>query len=814
MDGDSTNNDQGEGEYKKGDKNFWNGGDLAGITQQIDYIKDLGATGIWITPPVANQWRNPEKTGTGNHGYWASNFMEVDKHYGTLEDYRQLSSSLHKNDMYLIQDIVVNHLGDYYTYSGPYNPADVTQNFVLRNIPQPTQFPFNHNDANNPKDREMAIYHFTPNFHDHSDSIKRRNYQFADLDDLNTSNPFVRKTLRESYNFWIREVGVDGFRFDTPMMVEHEFWHDFLHADAPAPATGIEQYAQRLGKEKFLAFGETAMFSKPFDDQAIREAASYMGTLEKPEMNAILNFPLHNNLQRVFQQMRPTSMLTHHFTAMDQLFSHPSQYLNFIDNHDGSRFLSQTDRESFRQALFFIMTIPGIPVIYYGTEQEFLIPRQTMFKGGVGSPEQNHFKRQSTSFKFVQGLAELRKSLPALRRGQLKVLQDSPNGPGVFAYQLQYESESLVMLLNTADTEKIGSQIPINQPVGTLLSVVYSLSETKSEPVVDPSGHINLILPPKSGLVLKAVNVDKTTAKERQTIALAPLDVNTVSEEWMTVRGTSSNVDEAWIAIDGNTEHAIPCKIAENGAFTAKIPLRFLLNGRHYCNAYTSAANGENLVISERITFNLALPTIEKIRKSDPTGDDAGPTGQYNYPSHSSYTNQMDILETTVSQMGSNLKIDVRMGSITQIWLPPNDFDHLLLNIYIDLPKRKGTPILPFQNAYFPADGNWDYMVAASGFGNAIYSSETATATSPGKAGGPTPSITVDKEQQVISFTIAAESLGKPESLKGTKIYINTWGGSPANLRAMDPNPGLWTFSGASTDSPKIMDETDVVQLR
>ena len=111
MDGDSTNNDQGTGEYKKGDGGFWNGGDIKGITQKIDYLQELGVTGVWITPPVANQWRNPQQTGTGNHGYWASRLDQVDKHLGDLGDYKILSATLHSKGMYLIQDVVVNHFG-------------------------------------------------------------------------------------------------------------------------------------------------------------------------------------------------------------------------------------------------------------------------------------------------------------------------------------------------------------------------------------------------------------------------------------------------------------------------------------------------------------------------------------------------------------------------------------------------------------------------------------------------------------------------------------------------------------------------------
>ena len=94
--------------------------------------KGLGATAIWITPPVANQWWDPVVNFGGYHGYWAENFMEVDAHFGTLETYQALSSALHDNGMYLIQDVVTNHTGNFFSYNRfNYNPDDLTQGFSL-----------------------------------------------------------------------------------------------------------------------------------------------------------------------------------------------------------------------------------------------------------------------------------------------------------------------------------------------------------------------------------------------------------------------------------------------------------------------------------------------------------------------------------------------------------------------------------------------------------------------------------------------------------------------------------------------------------
>ena len=123
-DGDPSNNDQGAGEYQAGAAGRFNGGDLKGLVQHLDYIRGLGATALWITPPVANQWKNPLTEDTGYHGYWAENFMQVDRHLGLLSDYRRLSDALHRRGMFLVQDIVLNHTGNFFSYKGGWDRSD------------------------------------------------------------------------------------------------------------------------------------------------------------------------------------------------------------------------------------------------------------------------------------------------------------------------------------------------------------------------------------------------------------------------------------------------------------------------------------------------------------------------------------------------------------------------------------------------------------------------------------------------------------------------------------------------------------------
>lgn len=99
----------------------FSGGDLVGVSDKLSYIEDLGATSIWITPPVANQWWDAEQNYGGYHGYWARDFQKVDEHFGDMESYQALAREVHARNMFLIQDIVTNHVGNFFTYDDPYS---------------------------------------------------------------------------------------------------------------------------------------------------------------------------------------------------------------------------------------------------------------------------------------------------------------------------------------------------------------------------------------------------------------------------------------------------------------------------------------------------------------------------------------------------------------------------------------------------------------------------------------------------------------------------------------------------------------------
>ena len=122
-----------KGEFNPKDNKYFQGGNLAGITAKLPYISKMGFSAIWITPPVYNQWINPTTETRGYHGYWAYNFEQVDPHFGTLDDYKNLVKEAHALGLYVFQDIVVGHTGDFFTVNYVYTVTEETLDACEKN---------------------------------------------------------------------------------------------------------------------------------------------------------------------------------------------------------------------------------------------------------------------------------------------------------------------------------------------------------------------------------------------------------------------------------------------------------------------------------------------------------------------------------------------------------------------------------------------------------------------------------------------------------------------------------------------------------
>ncbi len=533
-DGDARNNDFGAGEFDQGKDNRYQGGDLRGLARRLDYIQGLGATALWITPPVANQWRSPTGADAGYHGYWAEHFMRVDKHLGTLLDYQRLSDGLHRRGMYLVQDIVLNHTGNYFGYRGGWNAADPAAYFeryaATPPVAAPTQAPFHLNDARLPAHRRAGIYHWTPDISDYTDPLQEMSYQMSGLDDLNTENPRVRRALRRAYGHWIRAAGVDAFRIDTAFYVPPASFVDFLHSrDARAP--GIAQVARRTGRQQFHVFGEGFGIDRPGDETQARKIETYMtGADGRPVLPGMLNFPLYGALGDVFARGRPSADLGQRISAQARLHARPHGMPSFIDNHDVDRFLAGGTLAGMQQALLAMFTLPGIPTIYYGTEQGLATPRASMFAAGHGSGGRDRFDTQAPIYRFIAELAGLRRANNVLSRGLPTVLHESAAGPGALAYVMRsravdatagsavqrgasqrrvkravgpsaaVDPAPLLVVFNSADHEVLLDNLA-GMPAGTRLQGLFGIHGRPADQAIGSDGRLSLVLAARSGAV-------------------------------------------------------------------------------------------------------------------------------------------------------------------------------------------------------------------------------------------------------------------------------------------------------------------------
>lgn len=825
-DGVPANSDQGEGEYDPGKNSHYSGGDLKGISDNIDYIKGLGATSIWITPPVANQWYDYAVNYGGYHGYWAENFQELDVHMGTLDEYRELSALLHKNGMYLIQDIVTNHTGNFFTYDGPSsrsNPARgyvANENFVPRNIP--SQYPFNLNDPNDPEALETAAYHWTGPIANYNVQKQVFNNQLSDLDDINTENELVRDVLRESYGHWIREAGVDGYRIDTVKYIPVEFFHDF-HYSEDDDAPGILNVADELGKSDFITFGEAWIGSSPYNDEADQKIAEYLGTEEEPAMPSLLNFTLNQEIREVFGSGAPTDRLAYRMEASYRNYPDPNRLFTFIDNHDMDRFLSIAGYADMQLALAYIFTAPGIPVVYYGTEQHFDETRQAMFANGFASGGEDHFNAQSRAYDYISRLAELRSEYSALRRGVYRNLGASSSGPGLLAYAMDAEErqdQDLIVLMNSANYNYLVSDLETGLNGAHQLTAVFSAGMEDSGDITsglnsDASGRISLVLPPKSLVVFEDRGAVQETAVRSGSISIESMDEGTVLTQDTPVSGTARGVSELQLVVDGNLDRAIDLN-SQGSSWSGVIPAERYANGPHSITIVGRDAEG-SLLSSPALDVTIDLAFSFALRAEDEVGDDAGPAGEYIYPLDESFNNQMDIEAVEIHRAGTNLRLDIfPAGPISTVWQPANGFDHVYYYVYFDNPAREGATELPFQNASMPDGSDWDVMMMVGGWNASLYSAEGAGAESYGTAISSAIEIDVDEEAGRLSFTIEGAGLGNPESLDGMGIYITTWDydGLESANRLLQAEPDAYIFGGGDFETdPLIMDDLPLIRL-
>lgn len=787
-DGDSSNNHLGFGEFDPQKTHTYHGGDLAGLQQNISYLQNLGVTSIWITPPVRNAVWSRDSSVTGYHGYWANHFAQVDPHLGSLNDYQKLALALHANQMRLVQDVVTNHVADYFSYEGDYDAQQPWQNF--KRYGRPMQPPFHLNDARNAKHRSAAIYNFTPAISNYQDSVQKLTWQMSDLDDLNTRNPKVIEALKKSFRYWIDSVGIDGIRFDTPLYVDHPFWHRFLH-DSTSKIQGLKPHARLHGKPWFYTFGETWVHSGVNDEQGELLAQKYLGSAEKPEMDGILHFPMQQSIQRVFGGGAPTQELQYRLLKEQSYFPQPRQRLHFIDNHDMPRFRAGNSESATRQALAFTLTIPGIPVIYYGTEQGLTETRGNLF-GKLDS--------SSADFKFLQALIRLRKSSHCFSRGKLEVIASDAAAAGIFCYRLTYGKDEKWVLFNTADYPLLSGKLTLGGKASGEIKVLLQEGSVKASAIHE--GEVNLVeLGPKAFVIFE---IQKGTGKSAQadirwTLPSLP---DTLLQSNLKLAGKISRTDSLKVFLNGNVGLASTASLA-NGNFEVdvsflnapaqKVDLLWVAykNGRAHC------------LTSQKLLA--ALPDKQLKAKSDPALDDKGPKGAYSYPTAFGNLRSMDFRKASLSVQGNRIRLLVTFEqAFSQSWNPPLGFDHLQLNVLLHWNEEAGGTQYRLANYATSQGKKISRILQINGWQVQAFRVDS---TNQMLAISSSAEVRI-VNQKTMEIWINPELLGFPQALKKLDVTLLSWDSAgEGGFRTLEKRASAYTFGGGSAQAPLWMDE-------
>lgn len=414
------------------------GGDLRGIINNIDYIQNLGATSVWLTP--VNEDNEKQHS---YHGYAQTDLYKIDGRYGTNEDYRELSRELNKRGMHLIQDYVTNHWG--------------ISHWMIQDLPTQdwiNQFP------DGEKGFKRSNYRTTSQFDRNAADIDKKialNGWFdSSMPDLNQANPLVLNYLTQNAIWWIEYAELGGMRVDTYPYNNKE---------------GMAKWVKAITDEypKFNVVGEAWMHSPAHvsywqKDSKVAEIENYNSNLP-----SVMDFSLFSEMPKAFVEEESWDKgmikLYNSFTN-DFLYPNVNNMFVFLENHDTERWneIFKSNPSYYKLGLTLISTVRGIPQVYYGSEIGMRGDKNNGgdaeirkdFPGGWKSDQQNAFTNEGRTAEqkmyhdFTAKVFNWRKNKEVIHSGKTKHYMPEKN---VYVYFRYNENESVMVILN-ANEEK------------------------------------------------------------------------------------------------------------------------------------------------------------------------------------------------------------------------------------------------------------------------------------------------------------------------------------------------------------------------
>ena len=372
------------------------GGDLQGIIEHLDYLQDLGITGLYLCPIFESP---------SNHKYNTTDYFEIDRHFGDKETFRKLVEQAHLRGMKVMLDAVFNHMGDQSAqWQDVLKHGEKSEYKDWFHI---QEFPVTNDKLMNPKELPYHTFAFA-----------------SYMPKLNTANPEVKDYLLRVAIYWVEHFDIDAWRLDVANEVDHQFWRDF-------------RKSVLAKKPDLYILGEVWHTSQPW--------------LNGDEFHAVMNYPLSDSIKDYFlSRSKKTSQFIAEINCQSMYYKQQISEVmfNLLDSHDTERILTtaQGDIQLVKSALAFLFLQRGTPCIYYGTELEL---------GGGMDPDCRRvmpWDRVSSSndmLNFMKNLIQLRKeTADIIQQGKFTLEEIKPN---VLALEWQHDHQAIRAVFNQSN---------------------------------------------------------------------------------------------------------------------------------------------------------------------------------------------------------------------------------------------------------------------------------------------------------------------------------------------------------------------------
>jgi glycosidase len=407
------------------------GGDLKGIENHLDYLKDLGVTALWLNPV----WEN-DRTERTEHGYAFTNHYKVDARLGGNDAMKKLVYAIHSKGMKYISDAVYNHIDiDHHLF------RDMPDSTWFHRWPKFTQ--------TNYKDQAL----FDPYAAKVDKAIMSDGWFVSNMPDWDHNNPFVCNFLIQHAIWSVEEFGIDGFRIDT-----------YAYNDL--------NFMNRCNKALYDEYPGITIFGETWVHGVINQSYFCENNYNIPYKS---NLQATTDFQTLFYGIQPaltqsfgwTEGLNKLYTtaAQDFVYKTPMRQVIFLDNHDLPRFYSvlNEDVQKYKMAFAWLLTFRGIPQMYYGNEilmTGFTSPNDGYvrqdFPGGWQGDAANKFTaagrntKEDDVFNYIRKFANFRKASSAIKTGKF---QQFLPVDGVYVYFRYDQNQTIMVIINQQETE-------------------------------------------------------------------------------------------------------------------------------------------------------------------------------------------------------------------------------------------------------------------------------------------------------------------------------------------------------------------------